>query len=71
MPRISGRHTGEVDSADEELITEAETAWRMGRAEAAERGAITQARQRLGTEAVKEVFSQIARPAATELTPGA
>ncbi|MFE3450288.1 hypothetical protein ACFXJ8_15275 [Nonomuraea sp. NPDC059194] len=29
-------------------------------------GAITQARQRLGTEAVKEVFQQIAWPAATE-----
>ncbi|MCK2216369.1 transposase domain-containing protein [Actinomadura sp. ATCC 31491] len=35
------------------------------------RGAITQARQRLGTEPVKEVFQQVARPAATESTPGA
>ncbi|NBE96938.1 IS4 family transposase [Nonomuraea sp. KC401] len=35
------------------------------------RGAITQARQRLGTEPVKDVFQQIARPAATESTPGA
>ncbi|MFI9836372.1 transposase domain-containing protein [Nonomuraea sp. NPDC051941] len=35
------------------------------------RGAIIQARQRLGTEAVKEVFQQIAQPAATESTPGA
>lgn len=35
------------------------------------RGAITQARQRLGTEPVKDVFQQVARPAATESTPGA
>ncbi|WP_433357409.1 IS4 family transposase [Microtetraspora malaysiensis] len=35
------------------------------------RGAITQARQRLGSEVVREVFRQVARPAATESTPGA
>lgn len=39
--------------------------------EASVRGAITQAPQRLETEAVKEVFQQIARPAATESPPGA
>jgi hypothetical protein len=39
--------------------------------EAPTRGAIIQARQRLGTEAVKEVFQQVARPAATEATLGA
>ncbi|WP_211589652.1 IS4 family transposase [Microbispora sp. H11081] len=39
--------------------------------EAPTRGAITQARQRLGSEAVREVFRQVARPAATESTPGA
>ncbi|WP_371826021.1 transposase [Nonomuraea turcica] len=36
--------------------------------EAPTRGAITQARQRLGPEAVREVFRQMARPAATEST---
>jgi hypothetical protein len=35
------------------------------------RGAITQARQRLGTEAVKVVFQQVGRPTAAESTPGA
>ncbi|MEW9556237.1 transposase domain-containing protein [Nonomuraea sp. NPDC050783] len=35
------------------------------------RGAVTQARQRLGTGPVKEVFQQIARPSATASTPGA
>jgi Insertion element 4 transposase N-terminal len=39
--------------------------------EAPTRGAITQARRRLGSEAVREVFQQVARPAATESTPGA
>src|SRR5260370_35678397 len=34
-------------------------------------GGLTQARQRLGHEPVKEVFAQVARPAATEDTPGA
>jgi hypothetical protein len=34
-------------------------------------GGITQARQRLGHEPVKETFAQVARPAATEDTPGA
>ncbi|MFE9313219.1 IS4 family transposase [Streptomyces sp. NPDC006706] len=33
------------------------------------RGAITQARQRLGPEPVKEAFVQVARPAATPATP--
>ncbi|MFI1290632.1 IS4 family transposase [Streptomyces sp. NPDC020792] len=35
------------------------------------RGAITQARQRLGPEPVKEAFAQVARPPATPATPGA
>jgi hypothetical protein len=35
------------------------------------RGAITQARGRLGPEVVKEVFRQVARPAASEQTAGA
>lgn len=39
--------------------------------EAPTRGAITQAHQRLGSEVVREVFRQVARPAATESTPGA
>ena len=34
-------------------------------------GGLTQARQRLGYEPVKEVFAQVARPAAAEDTPGA
>jgi hypothetical protein len=34
-------------------------------------GGITQARQRLGHEPVKEVFAQVAHPVATEDTPGA
>ena len=34
-------------------------------------GGLTQARQRLGHEPVKEVFAQVARPVATEDTPGA
>jgi Insertion element 4 transposase N-terminal len=34
-------------------------------------GGITQARQRLGHEPVKEVFAQVAAPVATEDTPGA
>ena len=34
-------------------------------------GGLTQARQRLGHEPVKEVFSQVAVPSATEDTPGA
>jgi hypothetical protein len=34
-------------------------------------GGITQARQRLGHEPVKETFTQVAEPAATEDTPGA
>ncbi len=34
-------------------------------------GGITQARQRLGHEPLKEVFAQVARPVATEDTPGA
>jgi hypothetical protein len=34
-------------------------------------GGITQARQRLGHEPVKETFAQVAAPAATEDTPGA
>jgi hypothetical protein len=35
------------------------------------RGAVTQARQRLGAEVVEEVFQQVARPAATAATAGA
>ncbi|WP_196470134.1 IS4 family transposase [Planomonospora sp. ID91781] len=35
------------------------------------RGAVTQARQRLGAEVVREVFERLARPAATETTSGA
>lgn len=35
------------------------------------RGAVTQARQWLGPEPVKEVFAQVARPVATAATPGA
>src|SRR6266704_2091546 len=34
-------------------------------------GGLTQARQRLGHEPVREVFAQVARPVATEDTPGA
>ena len=34
-------------------------------------GGLTQARQRLGHEPVKEVFAQVAEPVATEDTPGA
>ena len=34
-------------------------------------GGLTQARQRLGHEPVKQVFAQVARPVATEDTPGA
>ena len=34
-------------------------------------GGLTQARQRLGHEPVKEVFAHVARPVATEDTPGA
>nr|WP_260408347.1 IS4 family transposase [Planomonospora venezuelensis] len=35
------------------------------------RGAVTQARQRLGAGVVREVFERVARPAATEATSGA
>ncbi|WP_449063841.1 transposase domain-containing protein [Planomonospora algeriensis] len=35
------------------------------------RGAVTQARQRLGAGVVREVFERLARPAATEATSGA
>lgn len=35
------------------------------------RGAVTQARQRLGAEAVREVFDRVARPAAAPATAGA
>lgn len=35
------------------------------------RGAVTQARQRLGAEVVREVFERVARPAATDATAGA
>jgi hypothetical protein len=35
------------------------------------RGAVTQARQRLGAEVVREVFERVARPAATPATAGA
>jgi hypothetical protein len=35
------------------------------------RGAITQARRRLGVEVVREVFERVARPTATQATPGA
>ncbi|WP_182884445.1 transposase domain-containing protein [Microbispora sp. H10885] len=35
------------------------------------RGAVTQARQRLGAEVVREVFGRVARPAATRVTAGA
>jgi hypothetical protein len=35
------------------------------------RGAVTQARQRLGAEVVREVFERVARPAATRATAGA
>ena len=34
-------------------------------------GGLTQARQRLGHEPMREVFAQVARPVATEDTPGA
>ena len=39
--------------------------------QAPSRGAVTQARQRLGADAVREVFTQVARPPATSATPGA
>lgn len=35
------------------------------------RGAVTQARQRLGADVVREVFAQVARPPASTATPGA
>lgn len=39
--------------------------------QAPSRGAVTQARQRLGADAVREVFTQVARPPATLATAGA
>lgn len=39
--------------------------------QAPSRGAVTQARQRLGPEVVREVFTQVARPAAHAAAPGA
>ena len=42
-----------------------------GKRVGAARGAVTQARQRLGAEVVGEVFERVARPAATQATAGA